>query len=244
MEANNLDRRYQDGTYLQDNPDWHRQDAPWKAGLIQRILSDFNINPSSACEVGCGSGDVLVHLSLACPHTKFHGFDISPQAEAFWSRHDARTSEEIIFRRGDFHAINTSKHDVLLMLDVFEHVRDPFTFLEKTRPHASYFVFHIPLDISASSVLRVHPLLTARRRLGHLHYYTKDLALEILRDCGYEIMEWRYTGASLNSPNRSWKTRLASLPRRLAYAVNKDFGVRLLGGETLLVLARSADQKT
>jgi hypothetical protein len=34
------------------------------------------------------------------------------------------------------------------------------------------------------------------------------------------------------------KTRLVALPRRIAYAVNKDFDVRLLGGETLLVLAK------
>lgn len=54
----------------------------------------------------------------------------------------------------------------------------------------------------------------------------------------YEVLDWRYTGASLNSPNRYLKTRLAALPRRLAYAGNKDFGVRLLGGETLVVLAK------
>ena len=34
------------------------------------------------------------------------------------------------------------------------------------------------------------------------------------------------------------KTRFAAIPRRIAYAVNKDIGVRLLGGETLLVLAK------
>jgi hypothetical protein len=30
---------------------------------------------------------------------------------------------------------------------------------------------------------------------------------------------------------------MAFLPRMLAYGINKDLGVRLLGGETLLVLA-------
>lgn len=145
------------------------------------------------------------------------------------------------FHLGDFHTINKQKYDVLLMLDVFEHVRDPFTFLESSIPYATYFVFHIPLDLSASSVLRTQPLLQSRKKVGHLHFFTKDLALETLQDCGYKVIEWRYTGASLSSPNRSWKTRLASLPRRLAYTVNRDFGVRLLGGETLLVLAKPTD---
>lgn len=127
---------------------------------------------------------------------------------------------------------------MLLMMDVFEHVLNPFSFLKKSRRHAVHFVFHIPLDLSASSILRGYPLINARKKTGHLHYYTKDLALAILFDTGYEVLDWRYTGASLNSPNRSLKTRLAALPRRIAYAANKDFGVRLLGGETLLVLAK------
>ena len=143
----------------------------------------------------------------------------------------------VTFNIGSFHELSSMQYDVLLMLDVFEHVRDPFTFLEESRVHAHKFVFHIPLDLSASGIARKSPLLNARRNIGHLSYYTKDLALETLTDCGYKIIDWRYTGASLNSPNRTWKTRLASVPRKLFYWVNKDTGVRLLGGETLLVLA-------
>ena len=71
-----------------------------------------------------------------------------------------------------------------------------------------------------------------------MHYYTKDLALSTLKDSGYEIIQWRYTGASFNAPNRSFKTRMASLPRWFFYFLNKDFGIRLLGGETLIVLAK------
>jgi hypothetical protein len=165
------------------------------------------------------------------------GYDISPQAAQFWEQHnDAAGGVE--FQLGNFHEINRIKYDVLLMLDVFEHVRDPFSFLENSRRHATHFVFHIPLDLSASAVLRGNPLINVRKKMGHLHYYTKDLAIATLIDTGYEVLDWRYTGASLHSPNRSLKTRVAALSRRLAYAVNKEIGVRLLGGETLLVLAK------
>jgi hypothetical protein len=119
------------------------------------------------------------------------------------------------------------------MLDVFEHVRDPFTFLEDARRHARHFVFHIPLDLSALTVLREAPLMHARRKVGHLHSYTKELALETLRECGYTLIDSRYTEAFAMGQ----ASKLAALPRRLAYAINKDLGVRLLGGETLLVLA-------
>ncbi len=86
-------------------------------------------------------------------------------------------------------------------------------------------------------MLRGKPLLEARSHIGHLHFYTKDLALETLRDSGYKIIQWRYTGAALNIPNRSLRTNLAKFPRHLVYTLNKDWGVRLLGGETLIVIA-------
>jgi SAM-dependent methyltransferase len=234
-----IEQRYLDESYLLKNPDWDRADSPWKAKKVLSLLEDHNIIPNSICEVGCGSGDTLACLAKELPNTRMTGFDISPQAAEFWKDH--QNLDGVEFLLGDFHKINQKTFDVLLMLDVFEHVRDPFTFLEASRCCATYFVFHIPLDLSASSVARGAPLLMVREKTGHLHYYTKDLALATLRDTGYEIVEWRYTEASLNSPNRSRKTRVASIVRRLAYAFNKDFGVRLLGGETLLVLAKSSD---
>ena len=80
--------------------------------------------------------------------------------------------------------------------------------------------------------------MSQRRGVGHLQFYTKDLALETLTECGYTIDEWRYTGAFKTLPTQhSWKTRMAALPRRVAYAINKDAGVRIFGGEILIVLA-------
>lgn len=210
----NVESRYYDGTYLAENPDWDREDAPWKAAQVVSILTDNKIDPATVCEVGCGSGDVLVHLQKAMPFVKMTGYDISPQAAQFWAQHN-EAGEGVEFKLGNFHEINRIKYDVLLILDVFEHVRDPFSFLENSRCHAANFIFHIPLDLSASAVVRGKPLIHVRKKVGHLHYYTKDLAIATLIDTGYEILDWRYTGASLNSPNRSLKTRLAGLPRRI-----------------------------
>ena len=237
--THDVESRYFDGSYLSRNPDWDRADAPWKARKIARLLAENKLEPASICEVGCGSGDVLVHLGKSLPGATLTGFDISPQVARFWEEHRA-AGERVDFQLGDFHQIDAAHYDVLLMVDVLEHLRDPFTFLEKSRHRADHFVFHIPLDLSANAVARGKPFTDIRQKVGHLHYYTKELALATLADTGYDIVEWRYTGASLDSPNRSLRTRLAALPRRAAYAINKDFGVRLLGGETLLVLATSS----
>lgn len=232
--------RYLDGSYMSENPEWDRNDSPWKASKVFSILSKNKLQPNTICEVGCGAGDILVNLQKYLPSTNMKGYDISPQLSKFWLKHnESEGGKEIEFILGDFHVENEVIFDVLLMLDVFEHVRDPLSFLENSRQYASYFVFHIPLDLSASSVFRGYPLINVRRKVGHLHYYTKELAIETLTDAGYSIIDWQYSAAYLNAPNRSLKTRILALPRRLVNLLNEDIGVRLLGGETLFVLAKT-----
>ncbi len=222
-----IESRYQDGAYLKNNPDWDRGDSPWKAGHLISLLEAHHIEPASICDIGCGAGDALEHLGQRFKSARLIGYDISPQAAAHWITNHPR----IEFKLGEFESLNTETHDLVTMLDVFEHVRDPFTFLERAHEHGRYFAFHIPLDLNALSVCRRSTLLTTRHKAGHLHFYTRELALETLRDCGYTVIEARYTGQFTRA------SALASLPRRIAYAVNKDWGVRLLGGETLAVLA-------
>jgi hypothetical protein len=235
-----VESRYYDARYLESNPDWDRGDAPWKAFHVLKILHDNNIHFNRVCELGCGSGDILATILNKLPLVTACGYDISPHLKKFWAEHSG--NKNLQFIQGDFNKLNVEVFDLLLMLDVFEHVRDPFTFLENARKFARFFVFHIPLDLSVTTVARGYPLLIGRHKVGHIHYYTKDLALATLNETGYEVVEWRYTGASLNLPNRSFLTRLVSPLRRFFYFLNRDLAVRVIGGDTLLVLARPRDE--
>lgn len=226
---------YQSGDYLANNPTWDAEDSEWKAEQVLMTLRENGIQPGSVVEVGCGAGAVLAALERNLPNSEFKGYDIAPDAVPFWAKHQsARTSFEV----GDFFQLNNRHYDLLLLLDVVEHVPDPFHFLTSLRGHADYFVFHIPLDLSSISVLREKPLLHVRNKVGHIHYFTKGLALTLLKECGYTVIDWRYTGAAYSAPQRTLKTRLANIPRYLICKFNKDMGVRLFGGETLIVLAK------
>jgi hypothetical protein len=229
--------RYKSSDYLKSNPTWDIEDSPWKTKNIIQLIQDYNLCLSSICEVGCGAGGVLSGLRGRYRDVELTGYDIAPDAEKFWKSYK---SENIQFHVGDFFELNKRDFDLILILDVLEHVADPHEFLTKLNGKAKFYIFHFPLDLSALSVLRENPLLYVRRKVGHIHYFTKGLALELLKECGYEVIETRYTNASFNAPQRSWKTRLLTLPRMLAYGLGKDFGVRLLGGETIMVLARTA----
>ncbi len=235
MNMNYPEDKYISSDYLKRNPTWDSEDSPWKAALVADSLQSSNLVPNSICEVGCGAGGVLSELRRSYPQTELFGYDIAPDAARFWAEHQRA---DIQFHVGDFFALNERTYDVVLLLDVIEHVADPFEFLANLRGAAEYYVLHIPLDLSAITVLREKPLLYQREKVGHIHYFTKNLALSLLIECGYGVIDWKYTGATLNAPRRTWKTRLGSVPRRVAYSLSKDWGVRALGGETLIVLAQ------
>ena len=228
--------KYKSGEYLVKNPTWDIEDSPWKADQVCKILTQNSIYPKSVVEVGCGAGGVLAAMHNEYPEIEYCGFEIAPDASQFWAKYK---DKNISFVIGDYLTADAPHFEVLLLLDVIEHLPDPFTFLSALHGRADYFIFHFPLDLSAVSVLREQPLLNVREKVGHIHYYTKGLALSLIKETGFEVLDWNYTGAAFSAPQGNWKTKLAQLPRRLAnIVIGRDAGVRLLGGDTLIVLAR------
>jgi SAM-dependent methyltransferase len=235
MTHDPVTRRYTEGDYAQQNPDWDSADSPWKAQQVLGLLARHGLSPASVVEVGCGAGGVLSALRSRWPQADMEGFDIAPGLPALWAQ---RQAEGIRFTLGDYLTIERPAPDLTLVLDVLEHLGDPFAFLAALRERAGFTVFHIPLDLSAISVVHERPLLHVRHKVGHLHYFTRGLALAMLDECGWDVLEECYTHAALTAPNKGAATRLAGLLRTATRALFGHTGVRLLGGETLLILAR------
>jgi len=230
-----MDSIYTDGTYLTNNPDWHADDSAWKAGHIATMLERHGIVPATVCEIGCGAGEILRELSTRLkPGTRFIGYDISPNAYALCSR---KASEKMSFHLGDL--LDEPVHfDLVMAIDVFEHVEDYFTFLRKLRTKARHKIFHIPLELSAQMVMRGRPLLEARRSVGHIHHFSKETALAALEDCGYTVIDHFYTSGRTELGGLGWKSQLLKWPRQALFKVNPDAAARVLGGYSLLVLAQ------
>ena len=226
---------YQDGKYLEHNPDWHAADAPFKARWIDNILSENKIVTNSIVEIGCGSGEILVELMARRPAVRFAGYDISLDAYNIFRSKEA---PGLSFHHQNLFEVVPESTDVLLVIDVFEHVENYMGFIQATKTLATYKVFHIPLDLSVQGLLRGTALQNSRRIVGHLHYFCKDTALATLRDCGLEVIAWNYTHGAEALPNRQLRTKILNFPRKLLRMVNEDFGVRLLGGASLMVLTQ------
>ena len=230
---------YTKGIYLENNPAWHAEDAPWKATYISSILKKNSLVPSSICEVGCGSGEILINLLSQFREAQYFGYEISPQAFEICK---TKATRQIKFFLADLTQDSSVFFDVLLAIDVFEHVEDYIGFLRTLKNKSKYQVFHIPLDMSVSSVLRESPILEARTQVGHLHYFSEKTAIATLQDCGYQIIDYFYTAGSTNVKEKSFKTKLANVVRKTLYSLNADWTVRTLGGYSLMVLTSSQDE--
>jgi SAM-dependent methyltransferase len=230
-----MDSVYQDGTYFTKNPTWDEEDSAWKSQHIFNVIRKHHLAFQSVCEVGCGAGEILRQLQHQLPPSvRFTGYEISPQA---YSLCKTKENERLSFVLGDFFNLNKSHFDLLLIIDVLEHVEDCYGFLRRLQTHGTYKIFHIPLDIAAWKVLGGY-LMTKRSQYGHIHYFTKETALAMLQDTGYEILDSFYTGFYNGPQRRPFGIFAMDFLRKGVYAMNPDLSVRLFGGFSLMVLAK------
>jgi len=221
--------------YLQRNPTWHVEDSAWKAHKVLALLKKHKVVPRTICEIGCGAGEILAELHRQMPPTTvFRGYEVSPHAYELCM---SRARDRLEFVLGDFALLGDRVYDLALVLDVLEHVDDCSAFLRGVKANAQQVVFHIPLDLSVSAVLREAPLLRARRGSGHVHFFTKQLALEVLTESGFSVIDCELTSGAIELPARGMGAKLMYVPRKAASAVNCEWAARVLGGFSLLVLA-------
>ncbi|MEO8098440.1 MAG: class I SAM-dependent methyltransferase [Acidobacteriota bacterium] len=220
---------YLDGAYAsKTGGTWHLEDSPYKAGQVLRMLQRHpEISPDSICDIGCGAGGVLAELARRpIGASRLVGYDVSPHANAL-SR--ALTNQRLEFRQDDPFQ-DGEKFDVALVLDVVEHVEDCFAFLRSCSTKARWKIYIVPLDTSASMVLRG---ANCWESVGHLHLFTKETALKSVEHSGQRVVDWFLTPTSLVRPHR-FATRFTNIARRI---LPQALASRLLGGYSIMILA-------
>jgi SAM-dependent methyltransferase len=199
------------------------------------MLNRRKLAPKTVCDVGCGAGAVLAELQPHLPaDSTCWGYDVSPEAIAMCA---GKENGNLHFCVGDIRDDNSvGFFDLLLLLDVFEHVEDYISLVRELRSRAKYKLFHIPLDLSVQAVARRKGLLRRRDDHAHLHYFTKETALRTLTDVGYELIDHFYTPRCIELGDRLVQ-KIVRTPRKACYAIAPDLTVRFLGGYSLMVLA-------
>jgi SAM-dependent methyltransferase len=234
-----FEEMYTSGAYLEKWPTWHVEISPWSAKHISRMMARNALHPKTIYEVGCGAGEVLKQLQQQMPDTcQFRGYEISPQA---FEMAQSRENDRLHFQLADIRRENIAPCDLLLVIDVLEHVEDCFAFLREIKTKGHYKILHIPLDLTVRSILQ-RTLMNVRMEHGHIHYYTRELALQTLKDAGYEVLDSFYTSPCTDLPvpnsQNERRRKIMRWPRKLFFALHEDLAARTLGGWSLMVLAK------
>lgn len=224
---------YGDGRYLAHNPTWDAEHSGWKAARIVELCRDHAVEPSSCIEVGCGAGGIIAALGTEWPSCVLVGYDPSADAITLARRH---ARDNLTYRHGA--PPSDERADLVVCADVFEHVDDCLGFLRGLRPHGGVFVFHIPLDMNLPALLFPSILLRTRERVGHVHYFGVETALATLRDAGYQVVDSRVTAGCVAFPSPGLFGALLRFCRAVGHRLSPIWASRLLGGYSLLVLAR------
>jgi SAM-dependent methyltransferase len=226
---------YNNSTYLNQNPLWHEEDAGFKVEKIKELLKLYAIDFKKVCEVGCGSGAILELLQKTYPTgTSWVGFDISEDAIRIAKQ---KENENLKFELKEITKASQidNKFDLMLVIDVIEHVNDYFAFLDAIANQSQYFIFHIPLDMCVWSLMREGILIESKKRVGHIHNFTEDFIKSILQDHGFRILGQIYTEPL--SKVITFKHRLISLARKITYYFAPKFCTKTLGGYSILIIA-------
>jgi len=222
------------GEYLAKNPSWHIEYSPWKAENVRRLLDKQKLQPRTICDVGCGVGEVLRQLQLKMdPECRFWGYDIAPAAIRL--AHE-RENERLKVKVADFGEIETPRFDLLLVLEVIDHIEDYLGFLRMLRERAEWKIISFSLDITVQSAIRTGVFTRWREGLRHLHHFNEEIALDTLRHTGYEVVEHCY-GPWPNQA-RGLSAALLKAIRGASFAISPELSVKLFGGCNLVVLAR------
>jgi SAM-dependent methyltransferase len=230
--------RYNDGTYLSHNQQWHQEDSPYKASLVKQMLRNSAQDFMTCADVGCGAGRVTSILAKTFTDKVFHGFDTSTDAARFWAENAA---VNLTFSSQNFFDVQ-DRFDLVLCLDVLEHVDDYIGFLKALRPRGSRFIFNVPLDMSVAKLL-TGGLRFVREEVGHLHYFNTYTTLETLKYAGYRIENFFLSAMFRRTMPRNLRQAFMLAPRLLTSLLGDRLSALITGGYSLVILASAAEKR-
>ena len=245
IPKNPTEAKYTSGDYATRYPDWHVEDSPWRAEQVLQLMSRNRMEPRTICEVGCGAGEILSQLQKRMDNEcAFFGYDISPQAMRLAQ---GRANERLHFKLADIREEQGVYFELMLINFMLEHLEDIYAFLRGIRQKSEYKIFQLPLELSVQTVLRPS-ILSASYEHGHLHFFTKEIALEMLKDNDYDVLDYFYTSwtrqrsvselVGQSSLTFKLEVYLGRLLRRLLFSANADLAVRVFGRDSIIILAR------
>ena len=225
-------KKYYNEDYIKYNLTWHSEDSYFKFIQIKKLINKNNLKFKTFCEVGCGAGKILYYLSKRYKNKNFFGYEISKKAFDMCKKNGNKV------KYYNSNLKKNKKYNVILCADVIEHVENPFKFLNEIKKSSNFQILHVPLDLSVNSLIRKSVILKARKNVGHLHFYNKEIILYDLKKLNFEIIDYFYTFNNNIYTKGSIGQKILATIRKFVYFINKDLAVNYLGGFSLMILTK------
>lgn len=155
-----------------------------------------------------------------------------------------REHERLTFRLADLTQEKEVFYDLLLVMDVVEHVEDVYGFLRGIRGKSEHTIFKIPLDFNVYAAMRQQSLDKSRQQYGHIHHFNCSTALSALRDAGYELLD-HFLATPRSDPEMRRRHQLTTLQARvfnsavqLSWSITPGLASSLFPGGFVVVLAK------
>lgn len=190
---------YSDNTYIEDsNNSW---------AIVFKL-----VNPKElVLDIGCSSGNFGAQL-IADKNCIVDGIDID-EADVRIAKNKLRKALVLNIETDKTNEL-TEKYDVVLMMDVIEHLVDPISSLKKIRkllkPNGR-LIFSVPNMAHVSVRLDLLLGKFEYRQIGlldftHLHFYTQDTLTKTLNNAGYVITNTK--SSTVTYPKKLLSTKL------------------------------------
>jgi SAM-dependent methyltransferase len=196
---------------------------------------------ATVLEIGCGSGGTMGWLRTVRHIAYAAGVEMMPTAgETARANFDDVEISDVNAARLEFRA---DKFDLIIALDVLEHVPDPLHTLRRLRnkllpngvviasiPNVAHYQVSVPLLFRGRWEYSDEGLLDRT----HLRFFTEKTALSLFRDCGFSIVKVEYTKqfpnifAWIGLSDRSWRWYNFKLMHRIIHWPKHLFNFQFL----------------
>lgn len=222
---------YTEGEYLARNPEWHLGDSPSKVEdiltALRAIVNSQKCDTLNIADVGAGMGGVLngtlKQLQSYYPKLsiKGTGFEISPHAVQEASKH----FPDLDIRQKFFEP-SDGPFDIVMLIDVLEHLENPREMLRIAHESAHFMVVRQPL-IESFSTFRHNGYREQREKIGHIGYFNYRSFLDMT-----ECENWKPFKIALLAP---WelafhKNQSVSPIHRLILRSNRELASYFMSG--------------
>ncbi|MBI5453822.1 MAG: class I SAM-dependent methyltransferase [Deltaproteobacteria bacterium] len=229
--------------YTKINTTLHVEDSPWKIEKVRKLIGE-RLSPRVICDIGCGAGLIAKGMAEAYPDAKVIGLDISLDMLEAARRNNPEA--DFVNARIESLPIGEGKADIIMLMDVLEHLEDPGKVLRALSQVARHLVIKVPLEDSlwywANDKTGRYTREDNRRKLGHIQYFKMSSLTGLLRGAGFEVVAYEIISQNVDNPDNPHISKLGKVinpVRVLTYKVSKTLFARVFNGSVMLLAANT-----